>query len=221
MKRPKEEYNINNNSLSRKVLSDQIKEIIIESILNGGLKPGNRVAEISLARRLGVSQAPVRDAIRDLVMLGFLESEAYKGATVRSFTSEELNEVYLIRAALESLGARLAAKRLTESDVKVLQRLLDDMISAALKNELEQFVKQNNAFHEYIIKISGNKHLHQIWKSLQFGYWTLITARTSKFELEFLARRHSELLEALKTRDPAKAIEEMEQHFKGLGSLPE
>lgn len=218
MKKPNDSQNMNKNSLSRRVLSEQIKEIIIESILNGEFKAGDRVAENTIARKLGVSQAPVRDAIRDLVMLGFLESEAYRGATVRKFTSEELNEVYLIRAALESLGARLAVTRVTEGDAKALRKLLDDMITAALENNLALFVRLDTEFHEQIMKMSGNRHLHQMWKSLQFGYWTLITARTSKFGLEFLARRHSEVLSALLTRDPKKAIEEMENHFKALGS---
>ena len=69
-----------------------------------------------MARRLGVSQAPVREAIRDLILLGFLEAEPYKGTSVRSFSPEELWEVYTVRAALESLAARRAGTRVSVSD---------------------------------------------------------------------------------------------------------
>jgi DNA-binding GntR family transcriptional regulator len=90
--------------LPRIVLSERVKEYIVEAVLNGEMKPGDRIVESSLARHLGVSQAPVREAIRDLVLLGFLESEPYKGTSVRSFTAEELWETYTVRAALESWG---------------------------------------------------------------------------------------------------------------------
>jgi len=206
------------NGMSRSVLSGQVKDIVVEAILNGELKAGDRVAEKTLAERLGVSQAPVRDAVRDLCMMGFLKSEPYKGATVRSFTLEELNEVYLVRAALESLGARLAAPRLTESNIKTLRKILDKMIATARKKDIKETTRLNNEFHETIIKISGNKLLHQLWKTLLFGYWTIVTARMSNYDLEYLARRHGEVFEALITRDPLKAMVAMQHHLEYLGN---
>ena len=106
--------------ISRVVLSDQIKEYIVNAILSGKFQPGERIVESALARQLGISQAPVREAIRDLVLMGFLESEPYKGTSVRSFTSDDLWEVYTVRAALESLAARLTAQRMKETDVEAL-----------------------------------------------------------------------------------------------------
>ncbi|NJN92643.1 MAG: GntR family transcriptional regulator [Anaerolineales bacterium] len=84
--------------LPRLVLSEQIKDYIVEAILRADLKPGDRIVESALARQLGVSQAPVREAVRDLVLLGFLETEPFKGTSVRSFSPEELLEVYAVRA---------------------------------------------------------------------------------------------------------------------------
>ena len=205
------------NCMPRSVMSDQVKDIIVEAILNGELKAGDRVVETTIAELLGVSQAPVRDAVRDLCMMGFLKSEPYKGASVRSFTSEELNEVYLVRAALESLAARLAASRLKQRDVKVLRTILDDMIAAGQKEDIRGMTKLNNEFHETIIKISGNKLLHQIWKTLQFGQWTLVTVRMSEYNLEYLARRHEELLEALKSGDSYIAMMAMQHHIEVFG----
>lgn len=207
--------------LPRTVLSEQVKDIIVEAILNGELKPGERVVENTLARRLGVSQAPVRDAIRDLVLLGFLKSEPYKGTSVRSFSPEELNEVYLMRAALESLAARLAATRLTEADVLTLRKILDETIDASQKHDLQRMTQLDNDFHETILQISGNKLLHQLWKTLSFGYWTIVTARISDFDLGYLATRHEELLKALITRDPKKAMYAMQRHIEDLGKPTE
>lgn len=207
--------------LPRVVLSEQIKEFVVNAILSGELKPGDRVVESGLARRLGVSQAPVREAIRDLVLLGFLEAEPYKGTSVRSFSPDELYEVYSVRAALESLAARLAAVRLTEKDVQTLRRILDEMIEAAKNLDYDQMPRLDNDFHETILLVSGNKLLYQLWKTLQFGYWTIVTTRISSLDLEHLAKRHEELLDALASREPEKAMSAMQRHIEDLGKPPE
>jgi DNA-binding GntR family transcriptional regulator len=203
--------------LARTVLSDQIKEYIIEAILKGELKPGDRVVESSLARQLGVSQAPVREAIRDLVMMGFLDTIAYKGTSVRSFSPEDLWEIYTVRAALESLAARLAAARLTKADVETLEEILAEMVEAGRNEDLEGMTRLNNRFHETILHIAGNRVLIQLWENLRFGFWTIVTAKMSSFDLEHLAIRHEELLDALKSRDPEKASHAMQHHIEDLG----
>jgi DNA-binding GntR family transcriptional regulator len=205
-------------TLNRKVLSDQIREFITDAILNGRFEPGERIIEIAIANELGVSQAPVREAIRELVVTGFLETEPYKGTFVRQFTPEELNEVYTVRAALESLGARQAASRITEQDAATLRDILEEMIAAARAEDLHEMVRLNNQFHEAIIQISGNKLLLQLWKSLEFGQWTILTTSRSQLGLEYLARRHESLVEALLTRDSDVASEAMRQHIEELGT---
>ena len=203
--------------LSRTVLSEQIKDFIVELILSGELKPGERVVESGLARRLGVSQAPVREAVRDLILLGFLEVEPYKGASVRSFSPEDLFEVFTVRAALEALAARFAASRLTEADVKVLEELLNQMIEAARRRDRDELPRLDNQFHETIMQISGNKTLYQLWQTLHFGFWTMLTIHLDRFDLEFLAARHRDVLDALITRNPETAAEAMKHHIEDLG----
>lgn len=207
--------------LPRVVLSDRVKEYIVEAVLSGELGPGDRIVESSMARELGVSQAPVREAIRDLVLLGFLETEPYKGTSVRSFTPEELWETYTVRAALESLAARLAATHLTADDADKLQSILDEMMEAARQQDRDRLVQLDNRFHETILKISRNKTLHQLWKTLQFGTWSIVTYRKSSYDPAYLAARHGELLEALKAGDPEKAAHAMQHHIEDMGKPPE
>jgi DNA-binding GntR family transcriptional regulator len=208
-------------ALPRVVLGDQVKEFVIEAIMSGEFKPGDRVVASSLARRLGVSQAPVREAIRDLVLLGFLENQPFKGTSVRSFSPKELYEVYTVRAALESLAARLAVARLSEEDIQDLRETLDEMIHAAQEQDEAGMTRLDNEFHETILQISDNKLLYHLWQTLQFGYWTIVTTRMSSYDLEELARRHETLLEALRTRDPQKAMTAMQRHIEDLGKPPE
>ncbi len=208
---------VENKHVPRVVLSDRVKQHIVEAVLSGELKPGDRIVENNMARMLGVSQAPVREAIRDLVLLGFLETEPYKGTSVRSFTPEELWETYTVRAALESLAMRLAATRLTDEDVATLQQILDSMLEAARRQDRDRVVQLDNAFHEAILKFSRNQTLYQLWKSLQYGIWSIVTYRKSTLDPEYLAARHGELLEALKSRDPERASHAMLHHIEDIG----
>ncbi len=207
-------------SLTRVVLSEQVKEYIVEAILNGEFQPGERIVESALARELGVSQAPVREAIRDLVILGFLETEPYKGTSVRSFTTDELWEVYTVRGALESLAARLAAENLTPADGERLEAILEEMIEAGRQQDHERIARLDNDFHEAILQISGNKLLYQLWKTLEFGQWTIVTYKVTTLDLEYLATRHEELLEALKSGEPERATGAMQHHLEDLGKPP-
>lgn len=206
--------------IPRVVLSERVKEYIVEAALSGEIKPGDRIVESSLARDLGVSQAPVREAIRDLVLLGFLESEPYKGTSLRSFSPDELWETYTVRAALEALAARLATARLTEEDACVLEDILDQIIDAARNQDLDRIVYLDNVFHETILLISRNRTLHQLWKALQFGIWTIVTYRKSTYDLEHLAARHRELIDALRSKDPERASNAMKHHIEDLGQPP-
>ena len=212
---------VENKHVPRVVLSDRVKQYIVEAVLSGELKPGDRIVENSMARLLGVSQAPVREAIRDLVLLGFLETEPYKGTSVRSFTPEELWETYTVRAALESLAMRLATTRLTEENVASLQQILDAMLEAARRQDWDRVVQLDNAFHEAILKFSRNQTLYQLWKSLQYGIWSIVTYRKFTLDPEYLATRHVELLEALKSGDPELASHAMLHHIEDIGKPPE
>ena len=207
--------------LPRVMLSDQVKEFVIDAIMSGEFKPGDHIVESSLARRLGVSQAPVREAIRDLVLLGFLETEPYKGTSVRSFSPEELYEVYTVRAALESLAARLAATRLTADDVHALKSILGQMMNAAQDQDMDRLIELDNSFHEGILQISGNRTLHQLWKTLQFGTWSIVTYRKGTYDPAYLAARHEELLKALVSGDAEQAAHVMQQHIEDVGKPPD
>ena len=109
--------------VTREVLSERVKDRILTWILEGELEPGSRIVETRVARDLGVSQAPVREALRDLAILGFVEMKPHKGARVREPSREELTEAIEVRAELEALAGRLAAARRTEQCLRDLEEL--------------------------------------------------------------------------------------------------
>lgn len=201
----------------RSVTSERVKEYIIKAVLTGEFQPGDRIVEISLARQLGISTAPVREAVRDLTSTGFLESRPFKGSTVCSLSPRDMWEVYTLRATMETLAVRLVAPQLADADLANLQAILDDMIAAAAEDDRTRTIELDNLFHETLLQLSGHKLLHKAWHSIGFGMWTLFSYYgTNLHQLNFLTRRHAHILDALRTRDPEVAACIIEQHFVDL-----
>src|SRR5579875_2679385 len=113
--------NIRTPILGRRVLREDIKEFLIDAIIKGQHRPGDRIIESRVAQELGVSQGPVREALRDLELLGFVVSSPYRGTQVRKVSRRDLLELYPIRAALEGVAAHAAATRIDEATLQQLE----------------------------------------------------------------------------------------------------
>jgi len=205
--------------LSRMVLSDQVKQYILDSIERGEYRPGERLVESQLARQLRTSQAPVREAIRDLVSAGFLEREPHRGAVVRMLTDEDLHEIYIVRAPLDALAAEQAASHITPEHLRTLKDITEKMLAMARAQDYISAARLDGQFHMLIVDLAGNKLLRRIYDTLQLGQYILITMRRSSLSLESLVARHQAVIEALETRDPAVAREAMREHIAGLYPL--
>ena len=203
--------------ISRTILSEQIKEQIIEDILHKKYKPGDRIVESSLARDLAVSQTSVREALRSLIAMGFLESEPFKGITVKSFTSKDLMEVYTVRITLETLAAQLAGERITDEEIGELEKIVKKMIQAGKEGNIPKRTHLNNEFHEKLVKASGNKLILQLLQYMRFGSWSIMTANLTHMDSVFIAARHQILIEALKTRNPEAIARAMREHIESTG----
>ena len=199
--------------LERKVLREQIKEYLVGAIQRGEYQAGARIVETRVAQQLGVSQGSVREALLELSWMGFLETIPYSGTYVRELSSDDLQEIYPVRAALEALGARLAAARLTDADLDDLQRIVDDMVRVSEAGDERGMVERNYAFHQKIIEASGNATLIRAWSMFRFSYWTSVSTAELHDDLVYLARRHYLVLEAMRSRDPDLAAQAMHDHI--------
>ena len=205
-------------NLSRSVLREQIRELLLERILNGEYRPGDRLVELQIAQELGTSQAPVREALRELEALRFVESEPHRGTRVRRITEEELAEIYPVRAALEELAAREAALRLG-GGVEKLEAEYEAMLRAAEEGDLHEQVQHDVAFHRLIVEAAGNRILLDVWKSLRVEARTVVTVLKADVDLRELAEMHKPLLEALAGHDPEKASEALRWHFESFKEM--
>jgi DNA-binding GntR family transcriptional regulator len=201
----------------RRVLREEIKEYLIDAILRGQLRPGDRIIETRIAQDLGVSQTPVREALRDLELLGFVTSEPFRGTRVRAFTHEELVQIYPIRAAIEGVAARAAATRITTEQLLALEEQIDRMREASELGDEATAIEADIAFHRIIVEASGNRLLEQFWTSLSLATTTFLTFSIHRRAIEGLAARHEPILEALRARDPDRAQAAMRRHIEELG----
>jgi len=205
-------------SLNRAVLSDQVKEILLKRILDGEYSPGDRLVEMHIAQEFEISQAPVREALRELEALGFVESEPYRGTRVRAVTKSELTEIYPVRAALEEVAARAAAVHLA-GNVEALEAELEAMHAAAEKGDLYEEVQHDVEFHRLIVEASGNRVLQDMWRSLRIEARTLISVLKAHIGGYELAELHRPVLEALAEGDAEKAGSLLRNHVEYFGEL--
>ena len=133
--------------LARSVLSAQVKDRMLQWILEGELPPGSRIIETRIARQLGTSQAPVREALRDLATLGLVEMNPYRGARVRQPAAEELIEAMELRGELEAIAARGAARIIDDAMLERMRTLLEQMRASAARGDAHAQALHNAEFH--------------------------------------------------------------------------
>jgi DNA-binding GntR family transcriptional regulator len=136
---------------------------------------------------------------------------------VRQISSEDLVDIYPIRAALEGIAARAAAKRIDESMLARLETYLDQMREAAAKGDRETHIDADVAFHRTVIEASGNRLLRQFWDSMHLATTTFVTNAMARRSLYELAERHAPILAALRAHDPVAAEEAMRRHIEEPG----
>jgi len=200
-------------------LREQIKDVILQRILDGDYEPGARLVETRIAQELGVSQAPVREALRDLEQLGCIVHEPFRGCSVRAFSAQELLEAFPVRAALEALAARLAAATITEAELLELADMVDTMRAAADRGDAHGQSQANAQFHATVVRAARNATLERQWSFLEPFSRTYISVSQPGLDLRALSDRHIPILDALRARDGDAAAEAMHQHLMDAAEL--
>lgn len=197
--------------LARIPLSQQIRDQLLERIMRGELHPGSRLVELKIAAEYSTSQAPVREALRELEAMGVVETLPNKGARVRTITNEELRQLYDVRAQLESYAAQLA----TENGAQLKSKLKDavkQMKKAARESDSRGFASHNSAFHRIIVESSGNKVLLDLWQTLNVQTRTMTNVTRSRRNLMDLAESHLPIIDAIASGNSEHANQIAKEH---------
>ena len=195
-------------------LRDVVFNTLRRAILRGELKPGERLMEIQLANKLGVSRTPIREAIRKLELEGLVLKVPRKGAEVAEITEKNLRDVLEVRCALEELAVQLACDRI---DPERMQQLLDaaahfrDILGTA---DITELGEADEAFHDVIFQATDNRRLIQLLNNLREQMY--------RYRIEYLKKKecypqlleeHAAIIQAIREHDKAKATEITVQHI--------
>jgi DNA-binding GntR family transcriptional regulator len=190
-------------------------ESLREAIIQGRLKPGERLMEMQLADEMGVSRTPVREAIRKLELEGFVVMIPRKGAYVSGISVKDIVDVFEVRAALEALAAGLAAERITDEELEHLERALVQISEVSVRDDINAMVETDTNFHELIYKACRNDRLVQIVTHLQEQIHRFrITSLSQPGRSRNALAEHRAIVEAISDRNAEAAQERAREHIE-------
>jgi len=189
----------------------RIRNMLVERIVSGHYRAGERLVELQLAREFGSSQAPVREALRDLEQAGLVTIRPRRGSFVNDYHARAQHEIYAVRGALEEAAMRLAFPWLHERPGIVAEHL-DGMREAARNGDLEAMVHHSVWFHRVIMRAAGNDLLLRMWESLHVELHSRKTIVQPNIDMRAVAESHAPLLAAIVAGDAERACRLSREH---------
>lgn len=195
-------------------LRDVVFNTLRQAILRGELKPGERLMEIQLANKLGVSRTPIREAIRKLELEGLVITIPRKGAEVAQITEKSLRDVLEVRRVLEELAVSLACDRMSEEELESLRWAAREFKKTLAYSDVTQVAEADVKFHDIIYHATGNERLVQLLFNLREQMY--------RYRVEYLKRKeshprllaeHEQIVEMLARRDKAEATKVVCAHI--------
>ncbi|WP_234985065.1 GntR family transcriptional regulator [Desulfobaculum bizertense] len=204
------------NGIKKLTYSEQVVEYIKQAILNGELSPGDPIKEVELAEKLGISRAPIREAIQVLAHDGLIDSKPQKAKTIVALTAKQIKDSYFTGGVLEAAAVTEALPLYTEEDFSTLEKILQKMGHLAEAGDPDsELTELDNAFHGILFSKIDNELLidlcrrscQGISKFLLYRHWVKL------FQPKMIYARHKMILDALKAGNPAQLEKIIRQHY--------
>jgi DNA-binding GntR family transcriptional regulator len=200
-------------------LTERVCQGLRDAIVNGVLKPGERLVEERIAIQMGVSRVPVREALQALSAEGLVTSLPRRGMTVAVLTKQDVQEIYGLRSALECQAARTACRNISVSNLEDLRSLAQEMRRSGVPRDTELLAAPDIAFHRRILEVSGNRRLLDAWmgimSQIRLLQWHVLAAR--HLNVDNLVRNHEAIVDALQSGDPDTAERCLREHIERIG----
>ena len=195
-------------------LRDVVFNTLRQAILTGELKPGERLMEIHLANRLGVSRTPIREAIRKLELEGLVTMIPRRGAEVAQLTEKSMSDVLEVRRAMDALCAELACERITEEDLGRLKEACEKFEQAISTKDVKKIAQADVELHDIILQATGNNRLIQLVNNLSEQMYRYRFEYIKDFsQHEKLVEEHRIIYESLVSRNREQAAEAARTHI--------
>lgn len=210
MKEPK--FNVTMNEYLP--LRDVVFNTLRQAILRGELKPGERLMEVQLANKLGVSRTPIREALRKLELEGLVNMVPRKGAEVADITEKSLRDVLEVRKALEELSVQLACEKITEEEIEELKRVAERFKDTLDDQDVTKIAEADVAFHDVIYTATDNQKLILLLNNLREQMYRYRVEYLKKEEAyPQLIAEHEELIDNISKRNKEEATRIMCEHI--------
>jgi len=200
---------------SKTVLSEEIYLTLRNAILEGKLEPGMRLVETTIANQMGVSRAPLREAIRQLQKDGLVESKVHRETRVVSFSLRDIQELHMLRTVLETLAFQYASNSISQKELAYIELLVEHIEIAANESNSNELAKLDYEFHEQLCRASGWPRLYRIWQDqhILLRMWFNVVAQSDKDQMQVIAEDHRRMLNAIKTKDHKAIATEVFNHI--------
>jgi DNA-binding GntR family transcriptional regulator len=201
-------------------LSERVRQSLRRAILDGSFAPGDRLVEGSIAAAVGVSRAPVREAIKALEDEGLVMVLPRRGAFVNRLTSRDVSEIYTLRGALEALAFRTAAASLTPDQNASLVQIVEEMRQSAADRDVARLSEMDVRFHRAVVKFAGNDRLLQAWDKMNSQVMLLSRRVVNSLyaDLDSVPRRHQRLVSVLSRGGADEVTRAIEQHIESASN---
>lgn len=197
---------------------EDVYEQMRNAILVGKLKQGDRIVEMDISGQMGISRAPVREAIRLLEQEGLVIALPNKGAYVNGLYLKDAREIFSLRIVLERFVVNLAVPNMTEADFEYLYELIEVMRECGKEGNYTKLVEYDVKFHEYIYSKANHNRLQHVMSILNTPVRAYIAATNPFYpSLEEVANSHVPIIKALRERDSERAAAEIERHILEVG----
>jgi DNA-binding GntR family transcriptional regulator len=195
-------------------LRDVVFNTLRQAILTGELKPGERLMEIHLANRLGVSRTPIREAIRKLELEGLVTMIPRRGAEVAQITEKSMNDVLEVRRAVDALCAELACERITKEELESLKDACDAFEQAVKTKDIKRIAEADVELHDIIVQATGNQRLIQLVNTLSEQMYRYRFEYIKDYsQHEKLVEEHRIIYESIVKKDRNTASEAAKMHI--------
>ena len=195
-------------------LRDVVFNTLRQAILRGELKPGERLMEIQLANKLGVSRTPIREAIRKLELEGLVLMIPRKGAEVADISEKSLRDVLEVRKALEELAVQLACDKITKEEIEDLKKAAEDFKKILKSRDITEIAEADVRFHDIIFMATDNQKLVQLLNNLREQMYRFRVEYLKNEEVHpQLIAEHEKIIEHIMERDKAKASAIVSEHI--------
>lgn len=202
-----------------RVLRQDVLAAVRSAILDGRLHPGDRLLEADIAAQMGVSRAPVREAVRQLEQEGLVEFWPHRGSVVVGVPDDEIDTMYELRAEIEARAIRRACVSITDEDLAYMQQCIDRIAQAQTANDPAAVFDADLQFHATIVRVAGYRVLRRMWESMDGmvrvrSYQAFDGASAaSDYFWRTAASSHELILEALRKREPEAADRAVRDHI--------